>query len=372
MKLYKLLIALLFPLLCSLPALAEDAASEITKSASLTYAPRSTGKGTLTDQSYLTYYSGTYLEVKTTTPCHHLYFSYAKEEIDIAIQVQDESGAWVELLTDNRHYTNTYLALPGVKHFRIVPQGSDTLHLSEIHLFGEGKLPSWVQTWQPFEGKADLLVLSAHCDDELLFFGGVIPYYAGEQQMKVIVCYLTHQTHTRRSEALDGLWTCGVRHYPEMGVFKDVKVDHADDCYFYWGKEAVQAHVASLLQKYQPEVMVTHDTRGEYGHGAHKVCAQLAMEYTDTQAGSVWQLKKLYLHLYKQNPIVMDWRQPLDFFGGQTAFDVAKAAFDCHASQRSNGLIVQDWGQWANNIFGLYYSSVGPDTGTADMFENIP
>lgn len=372
MKLKPLLLMLAILLLVSCCALAETEAPEITKSCTLAYAPRSTGKGTLTDSSYLTYYSGSWLEVSAAAPCHHLYFSFAKDEVDVAIQIPGENGEWVTLVTDSRRYTNTYLSLPGVERFRIVPVGSDTLHLSELHLFGAGEKPSWVQDWQPFEGKADLLVLSAHCDDELLFFGGVIPYYTGEKQMKVIVCYLTHQTHTRRSEALDGLWTCGVRAYPEMGVFKDIKVDTAGDCYEYWGAEAVRTHIAGLIQKYQPEVMVTHDTRGEYGHGAHKVCAEMAMEYADAQDASRWPLKKLYLHLYKQNTLVMDWRQPLEYFGGQTAFDVAKAAFKCHDSQRSNGLIVQDWGEYANNVFGLYHTSVGPDTGALDLFENIP
>lgn len=372
MKIRIFLLTLAMILVCAACALAETEAAEITKACDFAYAPRSTGKNTMRDGSYLTYYSGQYLEVAAPSPCHGVYTSFGMREVDYLVQVPDENGGWTTLLTDTRHYTNSYLALPGLTRFRLIPADGGTFHISEIHLFGEGNLPAWVQDWQPFEGKADLLVLSAHCDDELLFFGGVIPTYAGEKQMKVIVCYLTDQTHTRRSEALDGLWTCGVRAYPEMGVFTDVKVDTPEDCYYYWTKEAVQEHVAALIQKYQPEVMVTHDTRGEYGHGAHKVCAQIAMEYADAQNESVWQLKKLYLHLYKQNPIVMDWRQPLDFFGGQTAFDIAKAAFKCHVSQRSNGLIVQDWGQWANNLFGLYHTSVGPDTGALDLFENIP
>jgi LmbE family N-acetylglucosaminyl deacetylase len=369
MKLRLLLLTLLLVLLA---ACAHAEAADITKSSTFTYAPSSQGKKTMTDSSYLTYYSGKWLEVNTAVPCHGLYFSFAKREVDFEIQVPAENGGWTAIASDNRRYTNTCLELPGVSRFRIVPTSSDMIHISEIHLLGEGELPAWVQTWQPFEGKADLLVLSAHCDDELLFFGGVIPYYAGEKQLKVIVCYLTDQTHTRRSEALDGLWTCGVRAYPEMGVFKDIKVDTAKECYPYWGKDKVEAHIAGLIDKYQPEVMVTHDTRGEYGHGAHKVCAEMAMQYADAAPEGAWPLKKLYLHLYKENAIVMDWRQPLDFFGGKTAFDVAKAAFDCHVSQKSNGLIVQDWGKHANNEFGLYFSAVSLDSGNADLFENIP
>lgn len=370
MKIRLFLLALLLSLLAAAGAQAE--AADITGKCTFAYAPASEGKKTITDGSYLTYYSGKWLEVNASTPCYGLYFSFAKREVDFEVQVPGEDGQWTAIAQDSRRYTNTYLALPGVTRFRLVPTSDNTIHISEIHLLGEGELPAWVQTWQPFEGKADLLVLSAHCDDELLFFGGVIPYYAGEKQMKVIVCYLTDQTHTRRSEALDGLWTCGVRAYPEMGVFKDIKVNTAKECYPYWGKDKVAAHIASLIAKYQPEVMVTHDTKGEYGHGAHKVCAEMAMQYADATPEGAWPLKKLYIHLYKENSLTFDWRQPLDFFGGKTAFDVAVDAFACHRSQKSNGLIVQDWGKHANNLFGLYYSSVGPDTGAPDLFENIP
>ena len=373
MKLKGFLLVLLLALLTSGAALAQ--APDITDGCTFTYAPASKGKRDMTDASYLTYYSGKWLEITTPEeqPCYGLYFSFAKREVDYQVQIPGENGGWTSVAEDDRRYTNSYLALPGLTRFRIVPSGSDMIHISELHLLGEGELPAWVQTWQPFTAeKADLLVLSAHCDDELLFFGGVIPYYAGERQMNVIVCYLTDQTHTRRSEALDGLWTCGVRAYPEMGVFKDIKVNSAKECYPYWGKEAVRDHIAGLIAKYRPEVMVTHDTRGEYGHGAHKVCAEMAMQYVDEAGEGAWPVKKLYLHLYKENSLTFDWRQPLAFFDGRTAFDVAKAAFDCHRSQKSNGLVVQDWGAYANNLFGLYYSSVGPDTGTPDLFENIP
>ncbi len=363
--------ALLLCLLLLLPLSGRAEAPEITRGCSFAYAPRSTGKQNLRDGSYLTHFTGKWLEITSPQGCYGLYTSFAREETPYEVQIPGEDGGWVTLLTDSRLYTNSYLALPGLTHFRLAPAGAEEFHISEIHLLGEGELPAWVQDWQPFEGKADLLVLSAHADDELLFFGGVIPYYTKEAGKNVIVCYLTHQTSTRRSELLDGLWLCGVRSYPEMGVFKDIKVDTAPDCYEYWGREKVLAHVEGLIQRYRPNVMVTHDTRGEYGHGAHKVCAAMAMQAV-TEPSGPWQVKKLYLHLYKENAITLDWRQPLESFGGQTAFDVARAAFKCHDSQRSNGLIVQDWGQYANNRFGLYYSAVGPDTGTPDLFENIP
>jgi len=355
-------------------AQAEGEAPEITQQCAFTYAPKCSGKNTMQDASYLTYYTGSYLEITASEPCHGLYVSFAGREAPYLVQTRNDQGGWETLLLDDRCYANSYVALPGVTSIRLMLESRADIKIAEIHLFGEGEKPAWVQDWQPFEGKADLLVLSAHGDDELLFFGGIIPYYTAERQMKVIVCYLTDQTSCRRNELLDGLWTCGVRNYPSMGVFKDIKNDSLGASYGFWGEKPVVDYITSLFQKYQPKVVLTHDLKGEYGHGAHRVCANAAIKALDkaAQGDNAWQVKKLYLHLYKENAITFDWRQPLEAFGGMTAFDVAAAAFKCHKSQQSNGLRVEDTGAYACNRFGLYFSTVGYDHSTPDLFENIP
>ena len=370
----KKVLVMLLLLLCMAGAACAEEAADITRQCTFGYAPRSSGKRNMTDHNYLTYYTGSYLQVTAPegVPCYGLYINFAGRESPYLVQRQSASGQWETILRDDRCYANSYLALPGLSQLRIVPEKGE-FSIAEITLLGEGDLPAWVQDWQPFEGKADMLVLSAHGDDELLFFGGVIPYYAGEMQKNVIVCYLTDQTSCRRNELLDGLWLCGVRAYPHMGVFKDIKNDSLGDSYGFWGEKPVVEHIVFLLRQYQPDVVVTHDLKGEYGHGAHRVCADAVIKALPLAAEGEngWQVKKLYLHLYKENAVTMDWRQPLAFFDGKTAFDVAEAAFACHKSQRGNGLIVQDWGRYANNQFGLYYTSVGPDDGAADMFAHI-
>ena len=378
MKKIWMLLMLLFLLL---PAAALGEAQDITKQCVFSYAPGSKDKKTMQDQSYLTYYTGKYLEITAPehAPCYGLYISFAGREQPYAVEKMNENGTWSPVFVDDRCYANSYVPLDGLQRFRIVPKRDKTISIAEIRLLGEGDIPSWVQDWKPFEGKADLMVLSAHGDDELLFFGGVIPYYAGEMQKNVIVCYLTDQTSCRRNELLDGLWLCGVRSYPSMGVFKDIKNDSLGDSYGFWGKAPIVEYITSLVRKYQPDVMVTHDIRGEYGHGAHRVCADVSMQVFSQAAdagyrpdlGEAWQIKKLYLHLYKENELIMDWRKPLASFDGRTAFDIAEAAFACHKSQKSNGLIVQDWGQYANNRFGLYATTVGSEVEKNDLFENI-
>ena len=127
--------------------------------------------------------------------------------------------------------------------------------------------------------------------------------------------------------------------------------------------------------------MVTQDVNGEYGHGAHRAAADAAQAaialaadetYQEKMAHSdPWQVKKLYLHLYEQNPVKMDWRKPLAAFGGQTAFDIACRAFECHISQQRTDYHVQDFGPYDNSKFGLAFSTVGEDVEKDDFFENL-
>ena len=297
-KLLWLLILFLIPCLS-----ASAEAQDIAGKCSFTFASGSRGQGDMRDQSYLTYYNGRYLEVKTPeeAPCYGVYLCLSGDDVGYCIQTQDAEGNWEIFRQDDRGYVNSYLRLPGLQHFRIALSSGEKISIAELRLLGEGEIPKWVQDWKDFEGKADLMVLSAHADDELLFFGGTIPYYTAERGMKVIVCYMTHQTPCRRNELLDGLWHCGVREYPSMGVFPDGKNNSLESNYDFWGKEKVHQYVTALFRKYQPEVVVTHDVKGEYGHGAHKTTAdtaKLAIELAADKAyapelGESWQVKKL-------------------------------------------------------------------------------
>ena len=241
-----------------------------------------------------------------------------------------------------------------------------------------------MQQWQPPLEKADLLLISAHPDDEILFMGGTIPYYAGERGLAVQVAYLVPATPYRRLELLDGLWVCGERNYPDLGSFPDRYVTSLRGMYQQegWSYDRVMRHVAGLFRRYQPEVVVTHDVNGEYGHGAHKVAADAALrcvalaadasyQHPKLEEKEPWQVKKLYLHLYEEGALRMDWRQPLEAFGGQTAFDVAEAAFACHISQQHTDYRVEDFGPYDNAKFGLAFSTVGEDVEKNDFFENL-
>lgn len=52
--------------------------------------------------------------------------------------------------------------------------------IGELYVYGAGEVPSEVQRWGMPSGKMDMMLIVAHPDDELLWFGGTIPYYAGQ------------------------------------------------------------------------------------------------------------------------------------------------------------------------------------------------
>lgn len=226
------------------------------------------------------------------------------------------------------------------------------------------------------------MLLVAHPDDELLWFGGLLPTYAGQRNLRVQVAYLVPSTPLRRLELLDGLWTCGVKSYPLFGGMRDVRASTLKGQYKLWSKNRVLTAVVEMLRQVKPEVLVTQDVNGEYGHGAHRVCADICqLAVTQAADGScckdsakehgVWQVKKLYIHLYGDDPLRMNWREPLSAFGGKDGYTVACEALACHASQVKHGWAMEEGGDTDNSLFGLCFSTVGPDAEKNDLMENI-
>lgn len=281
--------------------------------------------------------------------------------------------------------------------------GPEKATILDVHLFTQGQVPDWVQRWQePVEDGADLVLFSTHCDDEQIFFAGVLPYYAGELGYRVQVVYLTNHrnlTNVRCHEALNGLWAVGVRYYPVFGSYADYyskSLHNAIGSYERVGitEEELLGYVTEQLRRFRPLVALGHDLNGEYGHGAHMLYAELLTQAVEAAADEsrflesaqcygVWDTPKLYLHLYEENPIVMDWDRPLEHFGGMTAYQVTKQlGFPCHESQKEQYYWYFNWNlgteDHATDIrkyspcnYGLYRSTVGADVEKNDFFENL-
>ena len=265
-----------------------------------------------------------------------------------------------------------------------IPDGA---MLTDIYAFADANPPDWVQLWEPPCEKADLLVLPTHADDEHLWFGGALPYYAGELGYDVQVVYLTNHGETiRNHERLNGLWTVGVRHYPVIGRFPDVLAtkESLDAAAYRFGYDNVVKFQVENLRRFRPRVVIGHDMKGEYGHGAHKLNAKTLLEavaLTDDPSAypasaekyGTCQVQKCYLHLWKKNQVVVDWdSMALTRFGGKSALDMAKEGFACHQSQLKYYSVEKDSVKYDCRKFGLAYTTVGEDTeGTNDLFEHV-
>ncbi|MBQ6358950.1 MAG: hypothetical protein IJI97_08405, partial [Clostridia bacterium] len=123
------------------------------------------------------------------------------------------------------------------------------------------------------------------------------------------------------------------------------------------------------------------DENGEYGHWQHKLTSQAAVEAFSLAADpdydpesrdrfGLWQVQKVYLHLYPENLLYLDVSLPLTAFQGTDAWNVARKAFNKHKSQLGIGYLVERNDQpFAFNRFGMIRGVV--EAGY-DAFANVP
>ena len=355
----------------------------------------------MTDKKYTSYWKANKAKnpsIQVTSPDKNtliggIYACFGNLPDSWEVQVSDDGKKWKTAAQGPAYYHAWVPLEEPARYVRLqVTTGKQyELYLNEFFVLGVGDKPDWVQDWQPTVEKADIMFISTHPDDELIFFGGAIPTYDVEKQLDVVVAYYTRSNPTRSSELLNGLWYMGVRNYPVIGTASDKMYKQMDKSYSYAGggseakgKNIVNEWFVELYRKYKPEVVVTHDIDGEYGHSMHMMVSDAALnaieiaanedKYTDlTVAHGTWEVKKLYRHLWKENQITLDWNVPLTSLDGATGLELADSAFELfHKTQETSGQSVLTTGEeYDNEAFGLVYSTVGEDVSKNDFMENI-
>lgn len=305
------------------------------------------------------------------------------ETLKTEIQVRNDADEWETVAYGGDDFLAQYIPLPNItEEFRIIPgEAGRRLQICEIVVVTPGRLPQDFQLWQHAPEKVDMMQIVAHPDDELLWFGGLLPTYAGELNKDVLVVCSSYRNYHRRLEMLDGLWTAGVRYYPLFLKLPDIMDKTTEEVLDYWGRKKAYKTIADLYRQYKPDVVVLQDVKGEYGHGVHRAIVNVSQKAVPLAADptydqetvlryGTWNVPKVYIHLYKENQIQMDWKKPLAAFDGKTGLEVATEAFRKHVTQQGHW-DVWDGGQWDNSLFGLWHTTVGPDVIGGDMFENI-
>ncbi len=397
-------ILLILVLLLTIPAMAEEA-EDLTAGLTVKVVDKPGKVKCITDRKYTSFWESSnrkepWVIVSSDKPIYGLYLCFQK--MPDTYVIEKESGEnWVTVAEGGElRYHHVFFELDGLKKIRIrsTMEKKNTMGFNEIYAFGKGEVPAWVQRWKEPSGRTDILFIATHPDDDVLFLGSAITWYAAEQQKNVMVAYVTPSNTTRRSEALNGLWAMGVRVYPEFGPFPDkyskpskVEQEYKD----MGGQDKVLGWVTELYRKYKPEVIVTQDINGEYGHPQHEMLVDAVIKCWDKAADSsaypdsaaaygTWEAKKLYIHLYgeESESTAFNWDIPLESMNGRTANEAAEDAFKLHVTQAGKGnkfngkripFSVAEYGvkRYPNNRFGLYASRVGEDTAHDDFLEHI-
>ncbi len=306
---------------------------------------------------------------------------------------------YVESMTGTINYNNTSTRV-GENQFlheciklneetnKITINYDDTVRIKEIFLFNE-TLPNWVQTWDKPLDNADILLFSTHSDDEHLFFAGLIPSMIASGK-NIQVVYLTHHNDNpkRLDEQLNGLWAVGLRNYPVLGAFPDAYSESLNGAtnnlsYAGFSLDDVINFQIDIIKRFKPLVVVNHDEAGEYSHGQHILNTHALKEALNLLEDE-YKPEKVYLHLYAENPITMNYDIPLEYYNGMTAYEVSKLGYAEHDSQQYTWFT--DWLKGKNNEytkatdiktysptkFGLYYSKNGNyETLDNDLFYDV-
>ena len=327
-----------------------------------------------------------YITIESDLPMYGIYILWSSEVSSYQISYNSRT-----IQCGSYGYLHDYIPLDEAATSVTIRPSTD-MSVSDIYAYSDGTLPSNVQVWQPpCDNDTDILVLSTHADDEILFLGGVLTNYGGEQGLNVQVAYMCNFFLTepvRQHEELDGLWECGITHYPVKGDFMDLYSLDLDTAMTQYNYDDIVAYATSNIRRFKPLVCVSQDFNGEYGHGNHRIYARAISDAVNNSQDAsfnpesaatygTWDVPKTYYHLYNENTITLDVDSPLDRFNQRTAVDVLKSAFQKHVSQISYSFNVMDngyartyWGNFDSRAFGLYRTTVGYDTGN-DMMEHV-
>lgn len=339
----------------------------------------------LSDNNYNTYVtlnSEDTITIENTEMFNYVYIIYYVESMTGTINYNDTSTKVGE-----NQFLHECIKLDEETN-KITINYDDTVRIKEISLFNE-TLPNWVQTWNKPLDNADILLFSTHSDDEHLFFAGLIPSMIASGK-NIQVVYLTHHNDNpkRLDEQLNGLWAVGLRNYPVLGAFPDAYSESLNGAttnlsYAGFSLDDVINFQIDIIKRFKPLVVVNHDEAGEYSHGQHILNTHALKEALNLLEYE-YKPEKVYLHLYAENSIIMNYDIPLEYYNGMTAYEVSKLGYAEHDSQQYTWFT--DWLKGKNNEytkatdiktysptkFGLYYSKNGNyETLDNDLFYDV-
>lgn len=319
-------------------------------------------------------------------PVASVYLSFYSAPVPYTVMQYSSDGTKLSEEPGILLYNNLIEVLPETRKVSIRAE-EDNCSFCSLYALGQGT----ISDYHPFAttiDKADYMTFAMHPDDDVLFLGAIYPIYEADRGLSGISMIMSTKLpekfqRERRQEDMNGAWVLGLKTQPVFGGFPDIPQDYYNKFHHTFTKDDVTRYAVTMIRTYRPEVVMTQDLNGEYGHWQHKVLAQgvlaavpLAADPSYQPKGypktEPWEVKKLYIHLYDQNKLTLDIDRPITALDGKSAFETAQQAFLMHPTQTRKDNHHVSKTEYSLTEFGLAYTTVGEDTpGVNDMFEHI-
>jgi LmbE family N-acetylglucosaminyl deacetylase len=321
-----------------------------------------------------------------SVPVASVYVSFYAAPVAHTIMQFDEKGSKLSEEAGSMLYNDKIPVLPETRKVSFRAD-ADNCQLCSLYALGTGSYPDYHPFAETIE-KADYMTFAMHPDDDVLFLGAIYPIYEADRGLSGISMIMSTKLpekfqRERRQEDMNGAWILGLKTQPVFGGFPDIPQNYYNQFHHTFTKDDVTRYAVTMIRTYRPEVVMTQDLNGEYGHWQHKVLAQgiqaavpLAADPDYQPKGypktDPWEVKKLYIHLYDQNKLTLDVDRPIAVLNGKSAFETAQDAFLMHPTQTKKDNHHVSKTEYSLAEFGLAYTTVGLDTpGINDMFEHI-
>lgn len=212
--------------------------------------------------SYASFKKSDRLTLTAKEPVQTITLSCYDTGAAVSVLWTDAGGKQLSEETDAEDRLNICFDAPEGAYGAMLSFPQKECRVSELAVYGEGDLPADVQRWEKPLDEPAMLLVCGYPGDELLGFGGLVPYCVSNG-IPFDIVYIASYDRERTEEALAALWSLGVRYEP---VFLGCGNRHDRDVSYLlanWKEKRTAAALSGVIDRLSPHAIVTFPEGGE-------------------------------------------------------------------------------------------------------------